>query len=287
MRTLTSIRGNSQRFDGGAMFGNASKAQWSRWMEPDENNAVELASRAMLVREGDRRVLFEAGIGAFFEPRLRSRYGVLEGEHRLLDSLAAVGLTHEDIDVVVLSHLHFDHAGGLLAAWEADAPLRLLFPRAVFVVGRDAFARAAEPHPRDRASFIPGLTDLLAASGRLELVDGERARALGAGYRFHRSDGHTPGMLLTEVDMPGGPVLFAADLIPARAYVHAAITMGYDRFAEKLVDEKGALLGDLHARSGRLFYHHDPEVALSRIGRDANGRFHPVDAQAEIRDLDS
>src|SRR5438094_193423 len=82
---------------------------------------------------------------------------------------------------------------------------------------------------RDGAAFIPGLTDLLQATGRLEIVTGDRATALGDGYRFHRSAGHTPGLLLTEVDAPAGPIVFAADLIPGKAWVHLPITMGYDR----------------------------------------------------------
>src|SRR4029078_1487928 len=106
-------------------------------------------------------------------PKLRERYGVVEERHVLLDNLRAIGLDASDIDVVVLSHLHFDHAGGLLAAWSEGAPLALCFPKATFVVGRAAWERARAPHVRDRASFIPELQDLLEASGRLEIVEGD------------------------------------------------------------------------------------------------------------------
>lgn len=289
MRTLTSLSGNSQRLDGGAMFGNAPLAMWSRWIAPDEHNRVPLACRCLLVREPGRNLLLETGIGAFFEPALRERYGVLEDRHVLLDSLSEVGLGPEDIDVVVLSHLHFDHAGGLLAAWRQDehgpAAPALAFPRARVIAGRVAWERAQQPHPRDRASFIPALQELLAGSGRLELVEGERSATLGDGYRFRYSDGHTPGMLLTEIEMPAGPVVFCADLIPGRPWVHLPITMGYDRFPELLIDEKRALLEDLLGRGGRLFYTHDPEVALSGIARDPRGRFGAVDERARLVDL--
>src|SRR5690349_1775474 len=127
MRTITAVLGNSQRLDGGAMFGNAPKALWSRWIPPDELNRIPLACRAMLVNDEGRMVLAETGIGAFFAPELRERYGVVEPGHVLVDNLRSLGLTDADIDVVVLSHLHFDHAGGLLSAWEPDREPRLLF----------------------------------------------------------------------------------------------------------------------------------------------------------------
>ena len=282
---LFSLLGNSQQLDGGAMFGNAPKALWSRWIAPDGQNRIPLACRCLLVKDlpvdgvDGRNVLFETGIGAFFEPALRERYGVVEPQHVLLDSLAAAGLSHEDIDVVVLSHLHFDHAGGLLAAWEDGQPLQLLFPNARFVVGAEHWRRALKPHPRDRASFIPELQPLLQASGRLELVEGEHSQALGASVRFFFSDGHTPGLMLAEV----AGVVFCADLIPGRFWVHLPITMGYDRFPEKLVDEKRVFLDDKLARGVQLFFTHDHDCALARVTRDERGRFGTADAQRELR----
>jgi glyoxylase-like metal-dependent hydrolase (beta-lactamase superfamily II) len=273
---LFSLIGNSQQLDGGAMFGNAPKALWSRWIKPDDENRIPLACRCLLVKDLDgRNVLFETGIGAFFEPALRERYGVVEPQHVLLDSLAAVGLAHEDIDVVVLSHLHFDHAGGLLAAWEEGQPPRLLFPNARFVVGAEHWRRAIDPHPRDRASFVPELQPLLEASGRLELVDGEYSQTLGKSVRFSFSDGHTPGLMLAEV----AGVVFCADLIPGRFWVHLPITMGYDRWPEKLIDEKRVFLEDKLARDVRLFFTHDHDCALARVTRDERGRFGTADEQ--------
>lgn len=278
---LWSLLGNSQKLDGGAMFGNAPRAMWEKWSPPDAENRIELACRALLVQPlNGKTVLFETGIGAFFEPKLRARFGVQEDRHVLLDSLREAGFTHEDIDVVVLSHLHFDHAGGLLAPWQEGRPPELLFPHATFIVGADHWQRALKPHPRDRASFIPELQPLLEASGRLELVSGEYSRALGHAVRFSFSDGHTPGLMLAEIvgpervdGQPHGGVVFCADLIPGRSWVHVPITMGYDRNAELLIDEKRAFLEDKLARNVHLFFTHDPGCALAQVTRDEKGRF--------------
>ncbi|MBH1593801.1 MBL fold metallo-hydrolase [Stenotrophomonas maltophilia] len=288
---LWSIRGTSQRRDGGAMFGNAPRALWEKWAAPDELNRIELACRALLASplEG-KTVLFETGIGAFFDPRMRERYGVQESQHVLIDSLREAGFEHEDIDVVVLSHLHFDHAGGLLAAWSEGREPELLFPNATYVVGAQHWQRALQPHPRDRASFIPELPGLLQASGRLEVVDGEFSRALGSSVRFSYSDGHTPGLMLAEIGGHGhagevarGGVVFCADLIPGRSWVHVPITMGYDRNAELLIDEKRQFLEDKLARNVHLFFTHDPQVALAQLGRDDKGRFVTLHEQGELK----
>jgi glyoxylase-like metal-dependent hydrolase (beta-lactamase superfamily II) len=290
MLKASSVLGNSQRLDGGAMFGNAPRALWSRWLVPDDAGRVALACRALLVDDGERRMLFETGIGTFFAPELRERYGVVEPEHVLLASLAELGLSDADIDVVVLSHLHFDHAGGLLAPYRAGSTAELLFPRAQFVVGQTAFERAEHPHLRDRASYIPELPALLRSSGRLRVIDaGTDLRSLlGDRVRFEETFGHTPGMLHARIAGERARLFFAADLVPGRAWVHLPITMGYDRYPEHLIDEKSALFSDFASRGEYLFFTHDPEVAVARIS-DSAGRFKPSHECLAFRawDLDS
>lgn len=274
---LVSIEGNSQRLDGGAMFGNCPRPVWEKWAPPDEKNRITLACRALLVVDEvggkPRRVLLEAGIGVFFEPKMRERFGVQGDRHVLVDSLAAAGVRPEDIDVVVLSHMHFDHAGGLLTAYAPGQAPALVFPNAAYVVSERAWARALEPHARDRASFIPELQGMIEATGRLEVVSGEESVTLGPRYSFTISEGHTPGLMLTRVESDEGPVTFLGDLVPGVPWVHLPITMGYDRYPELLIDEKKALLERIVAENGWAFFTHDPKVAMARIERETSGKY--------------
>jgi len=278
---FSSILGNSQKLDGGSMFGNAPKALWTRWCQADELNRIDLACRAMLVETPYHKILFETGIGAYMEPKFKDRFGVQESDHVLLESLHGLGLSHEDIDAVVLSHLHFDHAGGLLSKYQEGVAPQLLFPNATYYAGDVAWERAMNPHPRDRASFIPELQELLQASGRLKLVKREdvlRFDQLILG--FFLSEGHTPGMLCSDLRWDGNRVVFAADLIPGTPWVHLPITMGYDRFPERLIDEKRALLGSLVQDRGWLFFTHDHHVAVAKPSYNSEKkRYGITDAQ--------
>lgn len=287
-RTLTSIEGNTQKLDGGAMFGNAPRALWQRWIAPDEQNRIPLACRCLLIREEDpkRYILIETGVGAFFNPEMRARYGIQESNHCLIDNLAAVGVSHEQIDIVLLTHLHFDHAGGLLSAWQEGEAPHLLFPNARILVGEAQWQRANDPHARDRASYVPEVIQALSKCDRLEIIpEGGQSETLGEGYHLYQSNGHTPGQLVPEVMMPNGPVLFPADMIPGSHWVHLPITMGYDRFPEALIDEKRALLSELVKRDARLVFNHDPDVAIGRVTQDDKGRFTAIDCSPSFESL--
>lgn len=263
---LRALEGNRQRLDGGAMFGNVPKTMWSRWIPADEMNRIELACRCLLMRIDGRNILFETGIGDFFDPALKERYGVVEPGNRLLSQLHEAGFSPEDIDIVVLSHLHFDHAGGMLSGYE-DGPLRLVFPRAEVWVGSRQWQRALSPHRRDRASFLPSLHGLLERSGRLVLVD-ESTPPPHSAIRFSFSDGHTRGMMLSHIALPNTELVFAGDLVPGAAWVHLPVTMGYDRFPERLIDEKQRLEERLAAAGGHLFFTHDPRMSCARVVYD-------------------
>ena len=284
---LYSVEGNSQWLDGGAMFGNVPKALWQKWLKPDQQNRIPLACRSLLVEVDGVRLLLEVGIGAYLPPKLAERFGVVESDHRLLGELNRLGFREEDIDFVILSHLHFDHAGGLLPQYDAatnqdDRPLH--FPNATYVVGREAYQRSCTPHPRDRASFIDGLAERLEGSNRLLIIedDATTCSKLPQQISFRRSHGHTPGQLLTVVSGKKEQVMFAGDLVPGTAWLHAPITMGYDRFPEGVIDEKLSLYETVADRSWWLFYTHDHATAMSQVSRSDSGRFEASNRQSKL-----
>ena len=275
------------RLDGGAMFGNAPKALWERWIPPDKSNRIQLASRSLLVRTENHTLLFETGIGAYMEPRFRERYGVEETGHVLLKSLEQIGKSHEDITEIILSHLHFDHAGGLLSAWQEGKEPDLLFPNARYYVSEQAWKRARHPHYRDKASFLPLLNQKLEDSRRLVQIKNSDILSFDEfKICFFKSNGHTPGMLCSDLRWNKNRLVFAADLIPGRFWVHIPITMGYDRFPELLINEKKVLLTSLADENAWLFYTHDPEIAVSKVRFDAmRNTFVTVENHKDLKDI--
>jgi len=252
------------------MFGNAPKALWEKWIPADENNRIRLATRTLLAVTGKHVVLVDTGVGAYMEPKLRDRFGVDEPEHMLLKSLGERGFAQGDITDIILSHLHFDHAGGLLSAWQEGKEPQLLFPDAKYYVSEQGWERATQPNFRDKASFIPALNWQLEHSGRLVLLRNDGILSFDdLSIQFIHSEGHTPGLLCSDLRWDIQRVVFASDLIPGRAWVHLPITMGYDRFPELLVQEKQDLLKSLAADNGWIAYVHDPEMAVSRVRWDA------------------
>ncbi len=266
---LYSVLSNAYKLDGGAMFGNAAKAVWERWMPADEQNRIHLATRALLVLTQQEKILFETGIGAYMEPRFRDRYGVIESGHMLIKSLAQKGISPADITRIFISHLHFDHAGGLLSAWQEGKEPELLFPNAKYYVGDEAWERASHPHPRDKASFIPLLHRQLEQSQRLILIGKDDKLSFDElELKFISSNGHTPGLLCADLRFGKDRMVYASDLIPGRFWVHLPISMGYDRFPELLIDEKKALLTSLAQENAWIFYVHDPDFAVSKVQFD-------------------
>lgn len=278
MITVTAVLGNSQKLDGGSMFGNAPRTVWEKWIPADDLGRIPLACRTLLIEYKNQKILFETGIGAFFEPKMADRFGVQNPQnHLLLENLNRLNIKPQDIHSVVLSHLHFDHAGGLLPSFleMQQGSTELAFPHATIITSRAAYERALKPHSRDRASFIPELMRRLLKT-KLHLIDNPQTETLFDGrLSFYSSHGHTPGQLHSVFRGDQETVVFCADLIPGRHWVHTPITMGYDRYPELLIDEKDALYQKMTLEKTYFFFTHDSEVAMAKVARDEKGRYTP------------
>ncbi|WCM49140.1 MBL fold metallo-hydrolase [Pseudomonas sp. WJP1] len=285
-RRLSTLDGRSHKLDGGVMFGNTPRHTWLDWIRPDHDNLVQLASRGLLVQQGDRNILVLAGASALLAPPRRA-CTCQKHVPGLLESLAQQGLTESDINTVVLSHLHAQLSPETRAAIDDGDTPRLLFPAARYITGERHWFRALHNHPHDRALFVRQIVHRLEGSGRLMLVEGGRCKELGDGWRLHFSEGYTPGQLIPEIAMPGGPVVFAGDLIPGTHWLSLAVTTANDRNPEGIVGEKERLLDYLVANGGRLFFASDPDIAMIKVMRDKQSRYLPFDTYAVLSRFES
>ncbi|NWL77647.1 hypothetical protein DM872_12360 [Pseudomonas taiwanensis] len=271
-RRLSVLAGRMRKLDGGSMFGSLPRQHWADWVETDPDNQIALGSRVLLVQEPGRNVLIMAGSEPLLAPVPRT-CRCQPQPLGLLDSLAQRGLDEDDIDTVILCHVQALLPPDVRSAFQAGDPPRLLFPRAAYVTGARQWSRALRPHPRDRIWFVPQILDQLESSGRLELVEDCACDVMGEGWKFHVSDGYTPGQLLPELEMPGGPVVFAGDLIPGLHWLDLDMASAFDRNPECLVEEKESLLDHIVAAGGRLMLARDPAVALAKVTRDRQSRY--------------
>lgn len=257
--TVHTLESGALWLDGGAMFGSVPKPLWSRTNPPDERNRIRLAMRCLLLVGHGRTVLVDVGGGDKFDPKLRDIFRV-EDEPTLEQSLAAVGVAPGAVTDVVLTHLHFDHAGG--ATIRTPEGLRPRLPNARWYVQHRNWENAHAPNPRERASYLAENFDPLREAGVLEFWDGP-ARPW-PGVEIVTADGHTRGQQLVRVEGGGSAVWFVADLIPTAAHVRIPFVMGYDIAAIETMAEKRALLERAAAERAWVCLEHDPDTALAR-----------------------
>jgi glyoxylase-like metal-dependent hydrolase (beta-lactamase superfamily II) len=265
--TLTPVETGYLWLDGGSMFGSVPKPLWSRTNPADERNRIRLAMRCLLAEGHGRRVLVDDGIGTKFPPKLVDIYRVEQDEQNLERSLAALGLTPADISDVVLTHLHFDHAGG---STRRDDGGRLVprLPNARYYVQRRNWENALHPNPRERASYLPENFAPLEQSGVLDRWDGPQSP--WPGFELVLADGHTRGQQLPRFSGTEGAAYFVADLIPTAAHVRIPYVMGYDVAAIETMEEKRALLARAVAEHAWILLEHDPATAWARPVADGD-----------------
>jgi glyoxylase-like metal-dependent hydrolase (beta-lactamase superfamily II) len=253
--------------DGGAMFGSVPKSVWSRKTAVDEANRIPLVSRTLVLRGRGRIVLVDTGIGRRFDDKGLRLFAIDPGVE-IVRALRAAGIAPEEVTDVFLTHLHFDHAGGLFGG-SRDQPVPN-FPRAKIYIQRANWERAHAPGPKERASYRPEEIRALEESD-LVLLEGESEPL--PGIRVQAGDGHTRGHQVVWVGEGREAILYTGDLVPTVSHLHLAYTMGYDMCAERLLAEKEACLEACRRQGAVLVLDHDPGVPGGRLGRNEKGFF--------------
>lgn len=256
------------RLDGGSMFGVVPRTMWQKHHPPDQDNRIVLALRCLLAEGEDRRVLVDTGIGEDWDEKGRRIYAMERRPRQLLGELEAAGIGRETITDVVLTHLHFDHAGGTVLPGE-NGP-EPAFPRARHWVQRQHWDWAHGPTERDRASFRPGGLRRLADLGLLELIEG--SREIAPGVRVAPIHGHTPGQQMVEFHTGEGTVVYCADLIPFASHIHVPWIMGFDLNPLLTLNEKREFLSRAVEEGYILVFEHDPEIEACTV-EFSSGRF--------------
>jgi glyoxylase-like metal-dependent hydrolase (beta-lactamase superfamily II) len=253
--------------DGGAMFGVVPKTLWQRTNPPDEKNRIPMAARALLLRGGGRTILIDTGNGVKFDEKLASIYNISLDSHVLLDSLAKLGIRPEDVTDVILTHLHFDHAGGSTVI--RDGMAMPTFPRAAYHIQREQWEAALHPTERDRASYFPENYLPLQAHGLVKFAEGDGE--LLPGVRVLAQHGHTAALQCPLISDGKTTLLYAADLVPTASHVPLPWIMAYDLRPLSTLEEKRKLLGRAAEEGWIVFFEHDPGVAAGMIQRTDKG----------------
>jgi glyoxylase-like metal-dependent hydrolase (beta-lactamase superfamily II) len=249
--------------DGGAMFGTVPKPLWTRRTTADANNRIPLALRPLLIRTNGTTILVDAGIGDTMDAKAREIYAIDRAD-TLHASLARAGVSPGQIDIVIATHLHFDHVGGLTTAGPG-APVPV-FRNARHVVRHGEWEDATHTHERNRASYRPDTFLPVQAAGLLDLVDGDGD--IVPGVSVWRTGGHTMHHQVVRIEAAGRVAVFAADLMPTQAHVDLPWIMGYDLYPVDTLRYKKRFLQDAIAGEYVIFFEHDPQVAAGIIRHD-------------------
>ena len=267
------LDGGAFGLDGGAMFGVVPRVLWEKKSPPDANNRIRMRANSLLVRVEKKTILIETGNGTKLDAKLRSIYNIQDGDP-LMDSLSHAGVSPDQVDLVINTHLHFDHCGGNTRVHQN----RVIpsFRRARYVVQRAELEHAMNPTERDRASYFPENFASISKEGRWDLVEGDTE--IVPGVSVARIPGHNANIQAVMVSGGGKTLAFVADLLPTRHHISLPWIMAYDLFPLQTLETKRHWLSRMVAEKWIVVFGHDPDVPAATL-HERNGKLEiePVD----------
>jgi glyoxylase-like metal-dependent hydrolase (beta-lactamase superfamily II) len=255
------------RLDGGAMFGVIPRPMWERKSPPDDRNRILLAMNILLIRAAGKRILIETGGGNKWNEKQNAIY-LFEKSGRLLERLAAVGVKPEEIDIVINTHLHFDHCG-----WNTHLVNGVAvptFPNARYIVQRKEFEHACAPTERDRASYFPDNFMPMEKSGQWDFLNGDSE--IMPGIEVIVVPGHIRDMQCVKITGGGQTIFFVADLVPTAAHLSYPWIMGYDLYPMTTLESKHKWLPIVAKENWTIVFGHEPHTPTAKL-REREGGF--------------
>jgi glyoxylase-like metal-dependent hydrolase (beta-lactamase superfamily II) len=255
------------KLDGGAMFGSVPKNLWSKLIPVDEQNRIPLAARGLLIQQGSKLILVDVGMGEKWDSKSRDIFAIQN------NSFDQIKLDPTKITDVILTHLHFDHAGGISVYDETDSThtkIKPTYPNAKLFVQRRNLEVAKKPSVREKASYLKENWQVVDQMN-VELLDGDTQ--IYPGIRTHEIFGHTDGQQWIEIESEGRKWLFTTDLIPTSRHLPVPFVMGYDLCAKTVLEEKQAFLEYALKEQAVLIFQHDPDLPAATIQINQKGHF--------------
>ena len=260
---ITLVREDIYWWDGGVMFGVVPKTLWARKQTPDELNRLPLGLNCYVVETGEHTILLDTGGGDKLEARARERMKLPATPRPLPDAIAAAGIDPERIDIVINSHLHWDHCGWNTILTKSGP--RPAFPRAIYYTRRGEWEHAHLRHPRDSVAYIDANYDPLVEAGRMRLIDEDTEVA--PGVRLRLAPGHTRNMMVITAESAGRTFCFLSDLVPWSAHLTPTWITAFDLDPLQSVDSKLRWLSDAVRGEWVCAFGHDIALPFARIAQ--------------------
>jgi glyoxylase-like metal-dependent hydrolase (beta-lactamase superfamily II) len=262
---LTAISDGTYHLDGGAFFGVVPKVMWERRVKADEKNLVPSGLNSVLVRTGDKTVLIETGIGNKLPARMVKIYGQ---PAELLNNLCGMGVSPEQIDIVINTHLHFDHCG-----WNTQRQgdkIVATFPKARYYVQEGEWQHARQQHERDAVSYISDNYDPLISNGQMHLLKGDQEIVPGVSVQVFR--GHTENMQAVIIKSGGKTACYISDLIPTTAHIDITWVMAFDLYPLQTIESRKRYYAQAMQEKWLTIFTHDPKTPWAYVEKAEMGR---------------